>query len=89
MDTILDATTKVSYAFVSMFLVCELGEQISTRFEDINDDIYQMDWYLFPMKLQRHMPLILQVSQQPVGIRGFGNFAVSRETFKKVIHCLT
>lgn len=31
------------------------------------------------------MPLILQASQQPVGICGYGNFPVARDTFKRVI----
>lgn len=85
LDVALDIVTKLPYSFVSIFFICELGEQISTRFDDINEIIYQMDWYLFPSKIQRRMPLILQASQQPVGICGYGNFPVSRESFKRVI----
>lgn len=72
------------WAFAGMFLYCESGERVTTRFDDIKSNIYQCDWHSFRIEVQKIMPLLMQSAQQPVFIAGFGNITFTRETFKKV-----
>lgn len=67
-----------------MFLFCNSGQEVSTAFEEINDEIYQCNWQEFPLKIQRMFPIIMIVAQGPVYIESTGSFVCNRETFNKV-----
>lgn len=67
-----------------LFITCELGGQISSDFDGINDQINQFDWYLCPLKVQKILPPIMANLQQPVEFKCFGSFACNRDTFKAV-----
>ena len=67
-----------------LFVAFELAGKISIEFENINDLIDEFDWHLFPMEIQRRLPMIIANVQQPVGFRCFGSFLSNRDTFKKV-----
>ena len=75
---------KMFYSYGAIGVYCELCEQISNGFEEVSDTIYQLDWYTYPMEIQRMLPIILNHAQQPVEIVSFGNIVCSRDTFKKV-----
>lgn len=75
---------KSSFSFGLVFIYCEIGEQVTARFDEINDTFYEMDWQLFPIATQRMMPTILMVAQNPVRFNGYGNIPAVRGTFKKV-----
>lgn len=70
--------------FTLLFVPCELFGQLSSKFDDINDRINRFNWYLFPLEMQRMLPLIMINAQQPVDFGCFGSFACNRDTFKKV-----
>lgn len=72
------------YAFGVVVAICELGQRLTNAFEEINDEIWQMDWYLFPSQIQRMLPTIMNLTQKKVAFKCFGSIAGSRETFKKV-----
>lgn len=57
---------------------------MSNQFDIYGDELYHCDWYLFSIKFQRMLLMILTNSQQPVVIRGYGNIECTRDTFKKV-----
>lgn len=59
---------------------------IINSFNEINDMISVCDFYLFPMDIQRLLPMILMNTQRPVVFRGFGNMELSRRTFNRVSH---
>lgn len=73
------------YAFVVIFPICELGQQLRNAFDEICTTIYQMDWYSFPTQTQRILAMILLGAQTPVQIGAYGNIEASRETCKKVL----
>lgn len=73
------------WSFMVIFLLCNYGEQVTSEIEEIHDNLYDCDWYLFPIKEQRMMQLILVTAQQPINLQGFGNILLTRDTFKKVI----
>lgn len=43
-----------------------------------------LDWYRFPIKLQKMLPIILIDAQQLVALDCFGSITCSREVFKQV-----
>ena len=72
------------YAFGVMFIACELGQRITLAFYECSDLIDQLEWYLFPNKIQRMLPIIMSFAQQSVEMKCFGSAACNRETFKYV-----
>lgn len=77
-------TIKVIYAFAVIFVGCELGQRINIAFAECADKVVLFDWYLFPVKFQRMLPLIINFTQQPIDIKCFGSLACDRDTLKKV-----
>lgn len=71
-------------AIALVFAVCAIGQKLSNTFTDIVDVTCQLDWYLYPMKIQRSLIPILTYVQKPVVIEFFGSFSCSAEQFKKV-----
>lgn len=72
------------YAFGMALICCELGERFSNCYSEIPEKICQFEWYLFTPELQKILPIMMIVAQQPVEIECFGSISCSRETFKKV-----
>lgn len=75
---------EAMYAFGVLIIACELGQRINLAFEECNDMIDQFEWYLFPVEIQRLLPLLWLVAQQPIEIVCFGSKACDRDTFKQV-----
>lgn len=75
-----------TFAFVLIF--CELGDMVSSQFVVFNDSLERLNWYLFPIEMQKMMIIVMAKTQQPALLRGFGNIVCTRETFKKVIFTL-
>lgn len=71
-------------AFSLVFLSSEIGQQFSNKFEKIDDELYQLDWYLLPMKIQQMLPTIMMNTQPTMVIKCFGSFECNRDIFKKV-----
>lgn len=77
-------TFEASYAFGVMLMACELGQRTNLAFAECGDMIDQFEWYLFSMKIQRILPMILHFTQQPLQVICFGSKASDRDTFKSV-----
>lgn len=73
-----------SFGFGDTFIACELCQQMSNGFDDINDTVDQLNWYEFPVEIQKLMPTLLLNVQQPVLVECFGSITCSREVFIKV-----
>lgn len=71
-------------AFCVVLIVCDLTQRSSDYFIDIYDTMLQWNWYLFQHDVQRLLPLILIVVQQPVELECFGGIACNRELAKRV-----
>lgn len=73
--------------FVSLgmvFISCELAGRLSNKFEEICSDFEQINWYLFPLEMQKFLPFVLENAQKPVDFECFGSIPCDRETFKRV-----
>lgn len=68
-----------------MFGVCELGEKVGAKFEEITTEINQLKWYLLPSKTRKMLTLVLIAAQEStVGLAIFGSLSSNRITFKEV-----
>lgn len=61
-----------------------MSQRFCDALNEMDDDIGQLDWYLYPAEIQRLLLIIVENSQQPVIVKCFGSNACNRETFKKV-----
>lgn len=80
-------TIAIFQLFVSIALLlasCELAGRISIGFEDLNDTVNKFEWYLFPLVIQRALPVVMINAQQRIGFECFGSIIVHRDTFKSV-----
>lgn len=73
----------ILWSFGQIFLFCNLAENVTIQYEELEDTIYQCDWYLFSADVQKILPTIIMCAQDPVIIKGFGVLC-TREVFKKV-----
>lgn len=71
-------------SLVIAFIPCEFGERLSTAMMEIDHFINQFEWYLFPIEIQKLLPIIIHSVQQPIEVKCFGSIALIRDTFKKV-----
>lgn len=75
---------EVFYSFAVLLLACELGQRFNLAFDECSTTVEQLEWYSFPLDVQRLLPLILNFTQQPIEIKCFGSVACDREAFKYV-----
>lgn len=61
-----------------------MGQRLSIAYNEIDNKINQLDWYLLPMEVQRMLPMLMINTQQPYKIVCFGSILCERETFKIV-----
>lgn len=71
---------------ITNVMFCEAGHMVGNRCVGFSDAIGQCKWYLFPIKIQQMLIIVMANSQNSTPIHGFGNILCSRETFKKVIN---
>lgn len=82
---LITAVFLISWSLAIMFVICELGQRLTLKFEQFSDALYQCDWYSFPIEMQEMYVIMLMNAQQPVIIKGFANTLCARESFVKVI----
>lgn len=75
---------EVFYSFVVIFITCEMGERLKSKYEDIEHMIGQLDWYLVPAEVQRILPTIIINAQKSVTFEIFASTDTSRESFQTV-----
>lgn len=76
--------TLLFCSFVHFFSLCNYGERVITAFNKLGYTIYQSNWYLQPIEIQRILPIIMISAKRTPIIQGFANVACTHETFKKV-----
>lgn len=69
----------------SLFFLCEIGDYVMQRYENIRYSIYQLNWYTLPLDLQRKLPTILAMTEKNIYIRGFARFHCTRTVFSQVL----
>lgn len=69
---------------VWLYLFCYLGTHLTEKFSHFGDAIYQLDWYMFPMSLQKDLPIALALVQKGVFLKAYGGIGCTLEVFQKV-----
>lgn len=72
------------YAFGLLFTICELCHRVTQGFNEINDQLQEYNYLLFPVEIHRLIPIMVIFVQQPVDFKFFGSISCSRESFKQV-----
>lgn len=75
---ILQSITIIQMTVITLYLFCYFGDLVTQRFDDVGEGVYQLPWYLLPLELQKHLPMVIAVAQKRVVFRS------TREVFRKV-----
>lgn len=75
---------EIVTAFATPFVTCEISERVNQAFNECSDMIDQLDWYLFPNKIQRMLPTIINYARKPTVLKCCGSKTCHRQTFKQV-----
>lgn len=67
--------------------LCSVGENITTSFSNLNEQIYGVSWHKSPVNIQKYILPMIIASQPAVGFRGFFAMGYSHDTFKRVGLC--
>lgn len=67
-----------------MFGICEGIQRFTNAFEEVNDEINQLDWYRYPLEIQQMLVPMMIYLQKPAEIAFFGSIGGNREQFRKV-----
>lgn len=84
MIILLETINEAFYAICIIFIICEFGERLTIAYDEMNCQIEQFDWYLFPIEIKRLLPILMIDAQQRVELQCFGTLSASRESLKKV-----
>lgn len=78
--------TGVCYLWISLdrYYCVYLGERVTFASTKVYDGIFWINWYTFPVDLQRITLNIMAVAQQSVQLKGLMQFSCTRDTFKNV-----
>lgn len=82
------ATMQVAVAYFSicfpLYICCDFGNRVTQGFEEVEIELNQLPWYLFPLDVQKNVPMMIALSQKSMLIKGFGSADCNRETYKLV-----
>lgn len=67
-----------------ILMICEFGERLTNQYEKFYYEFGQCDWYLFPLEIQRVLPIIISNIRKPAVIQGYSNTVCRREACKMV-----
>lgn len=74
----------IFWAIMMIFIACEFGEMVSSRFEKIDRKLCHCRWYLFPLKMRRIYAIVMTNTQQPLIVQGYANTQCTRGSFNRV-----
>lgn len=68
------------------FMICEVGQQLTSQFSKFNETLCRCKWYSFPIELQQMLVIVMSNTQQLAFMQSYGNIPCTRESFKVVCH---
>lgn len=66
------------------FFACELGQRITNAFDNVDEALNELDWYLFPIGVKKMLAMIMGNTQEIVALKCFGSMVCGRDVFKNV-----
>lgn len=67
-----------------LFLLCYIGENVTTAYLDLNGKIFQISWYMCPLQVQKYIPFMMTHAQKEIYFKSFGSLDCTLDTFKRV-----
>lgn len=74
--------SPIHYLFI--IVQFKLEQRFSDSISEMDEVITQYDWYLFPYKVRRILPMVMQNTQKPIIIKCFGDVLCARIQMQKV-----
>lgn len=69
-----------------LYLFCYVGNYFTEEFSRLGDAIYQLDWYMLPINLQKDLPIALALVQKDIFLQAYGGIGFTVVNFHKVIN---
>lgn len=70
--------------FSTLCLYCYLGDNFTEKFIGLEKVAYEIDWFMFPVEVQKDLAYIMLVASKEVYLRGFGRVYCSLEMLMEV-----
>lgn len=67
-----------------LLFACEIGQRFCNAFEEVDNVLGQINFYLLPIEIQCLLPTVILYFQEPLVVRFFGSLCCTREQFKEV-----
>lgn len=67
-----------------LFAFCFNGENATEGFKDFADYTYHLDWYAYPLNVQKKLQMMITISQDTMHVEGYFNTRCTRGVFRKV-----
>lgn len=75
--------TVMNIILIQLFALCWMGSRYNSRVQRLEMAIYDIKWYMMDVKQQKHVQLILLMTQRIKGFHGIFKF-VALDTFQEV-----
>lgn len=69
---------------VCLFLLCHFGSYLSEHFDHFGNAVYQLNWYMLPLKQKRLLPTFLALINKPTPLEGYGGTQCTCQSFTQV-----
>lgn len=69
---------------VNLFVFCYFGKLATESFEEMGNCLFESNWHVLPIALQKANLLMIQNMQKPIYYHGFGMAILNLTTFSKV-----
>lgn len=72
------------FALAILFLYCYFGEMASNSFEKMINLLFECNWSILPVDLQKYLIIMIANAQRPIFYHGFHVIILNLETFGNV-----
>lgn len=69
---------------LSPFLFCLFGKLATNCYEKMSDSIFESNWCVLPVRLQKCFIVVIGIGQRPIYYHGFDVMVLNLETFTAV-----
>lgn len=66
-------------------MICYHATAVTYAISDVGDQVYNSNWYTYPLKYRKYLVFIMARTQQPAVFTGFKILTVKLQTFEKVL----
>lgn len=74
------------FKFLNLSVFCLYGKLATDSFEQMEDLLYESNWYELPVGLQKHVIIMIGNMQRPICYHGFGKINLDLDTLCNARH---